>query len=76
MAAIRIEMQQGWSDCDCCGSYSWEKAVVMKDGETILEHRGDTHMGGGEWSEWDHALKAILPLLGHTLEVETTYEND
>ena len=70
---VRVEMRQGWGDCDCCGAYSWQRATVTKDGEPILEHGGDTHMGGNEWNEWDDALRAILPALGFEVEIDDEY---
>lgn len=67
---VKIEYSSGWGDCECCGSYSWEKAIVTLNGREVLNHTGDTHLGGGVWVEWSESLSAILPALGFDIEIE------
>ncbi len=70
MATVKITTREGYSDCECCGSYEWEEASVKVDGREVLDHRGDTHLGGGCWHNWDDAVRAILEAMGHTVEID------
>ena len=43
------------------------------DGREILEHSGDTHLGGNCWHDWDQALKAVLEAIGHKVEIHRNH---
>ncbi len=73
-AAIKFVVRSGHGDCDCCGSYSWETVEVFRDGEMILFHQGDGHLGGGEWHSWQQAMQKILPALGFSVEVDEEFQ--
>jgi hypothetical protein len=73
MALIKITTREGYSHCECCGSYDWEEASVQLNGREILDHRGDTHMGGGCWHEWDTAVKSILEAMGYSVQIERNH---
>lgn len=73
MANIKVTTREGWSDCECCGSYEWEEVSVIMDGREILEHSGDTHLGGNCWHDWDQALKAVLEAIGHKVEIHRNH---
>lgn len=73
MANITITTREGYSDCECCGSYDWEEISVKKDGTEILEHYGDGHLGGGVWHDWDQALLAVLEAMGHTVTIDRNH---
>lgn len=69
MSKITIAGSNGYDECDCCGSFEWETYIVKVDGEVVLDHTGDTHMGGGVWYCWEEAVRDILTAMGHTVEV-------
>ena len=73
---IRITGTSGCDTCECCGGYSWERYRVELDGKPVLDHRGDGHLGGGEWHSWEDALREILPALGFALEIDLDYEGE
>lgn len=70
MSDIKITGTQGWDDCETCGSYDWEKFTVTVDGREVLNHAGDSHLGGGTWYSWEAAVSDILGALGHTVTID------
>lgn len=70
IGAITIAGKEGWSTCECCGTYSWERFVVHKDGVPVLDHSGDGHLGGGEWWNWEAAVTDILTALGYSVAID------
>ena len=73
MADVKITTREGWSICDCCGSYEWEEVSVKVNGREVLDHGGDTHLGGDMWHDWDAAVRAILEAMGHTVEIDRNH---
>lgn len=70
MPTIEIFPEYGYGECDDCGHYSFERVKVLKDGEhLILDHAGDSHLGGGEWLNWEDAVREILTALGYTVKI-------
>lgn len=69
MPKIVIEAVEIWEECDCCGSYDTQDIKVTLDDKLILEHSGDSHLQGGVWYDWSHALKPVLESLGYEVEV-------
>ncbi len=70
MPKVEIFVNEGYGDCDDCGTYMWEEIKVLKDDEElVLEHRGDDHLGGGVWYEWQPAVAEILTALGFEVKI-------
>lgn len=67
---IKIVGKRGWSDCEDCGSYTYEDFDVFVEDKLLLQHSGDSHLGGGEWNTWEDALNEILPVLNYSLEID------
>lgn len=72
MMRVDIELKTGWDDCETCGSYDWENVVVRVGDKVVLDHRGDSHMGGKMWYEWKDAVREILT----ALEIEVEWKEE
>lgn len=67
---IKIVNKHGYDDCEDCGSYDWEDVNVYLNGNLVLWHTGDNHLGGGVWYEWKDAVSTILTALGYEVDYE------
>ena len=67
---LKFQVTRGGGSCECCGHYEWERVEVFHDGELILDHRGDDHLSGNLWSNWEEFAKELFPKLGYAVEID------
>lgn len=74
MAHFFIFKDDGWGECDDCGSYDWAKVIVYEDGTSeSVEYYYDGHLAGGRFQDVDDFAEGIfvgLELAGHTAEIK------
>lgn len=72
MAEIIIRVSEGYDTCEDCGMYDYEEVKVSYGDDPdsiIMEHTGDSHLGGGMWYDWKDAVREVLTALGHDVQI-------